>query len=113
MTVVSQAELMEHPRRAAGAALSALPPGPFVVHLDVDVLDFLDAPIAENLNGRNSGPSLTQLEPVLEELWRHPDCWALSIGQLDPAHAIADPTAIPRLIDVLAAAASVGPGRVS
>lgn len=106
ISIVSQSELVEHPRRAAGAALAALPVGPFVVHLDVDVLDFLDAPIAENLNGRNSGPSLVQLGPALHELLSHPDCWAMSIGQLDPAHAASDPTAVPRLVDVLASAAS-------
>lgn len=98
---VPQADLVGHPRQAARSALDALGPGPFVVHLDVDVLDFLDAPIAENLNGRNAGPSLDQLAPALRELWSHPDCWALSIGQLDPAHAAADPTAIPRFVDAL------------
>ncbi|GAB3605115.1 hypothetical protein GCM10027413_05240 [Conyzicola nivalis] len=104
ITVVPQAELTDHPRRAALAAWKALPTGPFVVHLDVDVLDFLDAPLAENVNGRNSGPTLAQLEPALSELLRHPDCVALSIGQLDPAHAVSDDTALPRLVAVLASA---------
>ncbi|WP_350348203.1 arginase family protein [Agromyces sp. G08B096] len=104
--VVPQSELSGQPAAAAAAALDALSPGAFVVHLDVDVLDFLDAPIAENLNGRNSGPSLAQLEPALRTLWRHPDCLGMSIGQLDPAHARADETAIPRLVDVLRAAVS-------
>jgi arginase len=104
ITVVPQAALVDDPQRAARTALDALPAGPFVVHLDVDLLDFMDAPLAENVNGRNSGPTLTQLEPALVELVRHPDCWALSIGQLDPAHAASDPTAIPRLISVLQAA---------
>ena len=104
LTVVPQAQLTHHPQRAARAARDALAPGPFVVHLDVDVLDFLDAPLAENVNGRNSGPSLAQLQLALVELVRHPDCIALSIAQLDPAHAVSDVTALPRLIGVLAAA---------
>jgi arginase len=104
IAVVPQAALVDDPQRAARTALTVLLPGPFVVHLDVDLLDFMDAPLAENVNGRNSGPTLAQLEPALVELVRHPDCWALSIGQLDPAHAASDPTAIPRLISVLQAA---------
>ena len=104
ITVVPQAQLTHQPQRAAQAALGALVAGPFVVHLDVDVLDFLDAPLAENVNGRNSGPTLAQLEPALAELIRHPDCRALSIAQLDPAHAGSDVTALPRLIAVLASA---------
>lgn len=103
LTVIDQESLCQDPRRAATAARSALSSGPFVVHLDVDVLDFLDAPLAENVNGRNSGPTIDQLAPVLAELLQHADCWGLSIGQLVPAHAAADPTAIPRLISALAA----------
>lgn len=105
ITVVAQSELCERPRMAARTAREALSPGPFVVHLDVDVLDFLDAPIAENVNGRNSGPTIAQLAPALAELWQHPDCWGMSIGQLDPGHAASDPTAIPRLVDALTSAA--------
>ena len=104
ITVVPQVELTEHPERAARSALDALGAEPFAVHLDVDVLDFLDAPMAENVNGRNSGPSLAQLRPAIAELVRRPECRALSIGQLDPAHAASDPTAIPRLVDVLSSA---------
>ncbi|WP_353649319.1 arginase family protein [Nakamurella sp. A5-74] len=104
VTVVEQRTLCDDPRRAARAARDALPPGPFFVHLDVDVLDFLDAPIAENVNGRNSGPTIAQLAPALAELVPHPDCWGITIGQLDPAHAASDPTAVPRLVDALAAA---------
>jgi arginase len=101
LVMVSQADLVADPRGAARFARRALDEGPFVVHLDVDVLDFLDAPIAENVNGRNSGPTLQQLEPALAELARHPSCLGLTIGQLDPGHAAADPTALPRLVGVL------------
>jgi arginase len=104
ISTVSQDELCADPRRAARTARDSLASGPFVIHLDVDVLDFLDAPIAENVNGRNSGPSIAQLEPALAELLRHPDCWGLSIGQLDPAHAASDPTAVPRLVGAIVSA---------
>jgi arginase len=101
LVMVPQAELVADPRGAARSAQDALGEGPFAVHLDVDVLDFLDAPIAENVNGRNSGPTLEQLEPALAELCRHPSCLGLTVGQLDPNHAAADPTALPRLVALL------------
>ena len=67
-----------------------------------------DAPIAENVNGRNSRPTIAQLGHALADLWRDPDCHALSIGQLDPAHARADPTAIPRLVAMLGEVVAAG-----
>jgi len=101
LTVVTQAELVADPAQAATKARQALPPGPFLVHIDVDVLDFLDAPLAENVNGRNSGPTLTQLGVALDELWRDPMCLGVSVGQLVPAHAASDPTSLGRLITAL------------
>ena len=44
------------PAGAAAAALDHLPAGPLAVHIDVDVLDFTDAPLAEDTGGRNTGP---------------------------------------------------------
>lgn len=106
LSVVTQDELVADPAGAAQRARGALPAGPFVVHLDVDVLDFLDAPLAENVNGRNSGPTLPQLGAALGELWRDPACLGLSLGQLVPAHAASDPTSLSRLVEAL-----VPPGR--
>jgi arginase len=103
LKVVEQSALCDHPQQAARTARKHLEPGPFVVHVDVDVLDFINAPLAENVNGRNSGPTIDQLGLALSELLAEPDCWAVSIGQLVPAHASADATAIPRLIAALAA----------
>ncbi|MFE0748541.1 arginase family protein [Gordonia sp. NPDC058843] len=104
LAIIDQATLCDNPRNAARDARSILTPGPFVVHLDVDVLDFLDAPIAENVNGRNSGPTITILEQALATLLQDPDCRGMSIGQLDPAHASADRTAVPRLVSALTSA---------
>lgn len=99
--VVPQRELVQAPARAAAEAREAALPGPFAVHVDADVLDFIDAPIAENVNGRNSGPTIEQLEQALARLWNYPDCRALSIGELNPVHAAADPDALPRFVAAL------------
>ena len=42
-----------------------LPRGPLAVHVDVDVLDFTDSPLAENTDGRNTGPRWTRLRTHL------------------------------------------------
>jgi hypothetical protein len=77
---------------------------------DVDVLDFTDAPLAENTDGRNTGPTLDQAGEALRVAMRDPRLRALSIGELNPTRSAGDPEAIPRFIgvlaDVLAAAAS-------
>ncbi len=99
--MTTQAELVADPQTAALTARGALPDGPFVVHVDVDVLDFLDAPLAENVNGRNSGPTLAQLGTALTALWREPGLIGMSIGQLVPAHAASDPTSLSRLVEAL------------
>lgn len=44
LRVVPQADLVQAPARAATKARDAVLPGPFAVHVDVDVLDFIDAP---------------------------------------------------------------------
>jgi arginase len=101
ISVTTQAELVADPTAAALKARGALPDGPFVVHVDVDVLDFLDAPLAENVNGRNAGPTLVQLGEVLTALWREPGFIGMSIGQLVPAHAASDPTSLGRFVEAL------------
>lgn len=101
ISVTTQAELVADPTAAALKARGALPDGHFVVHVDVDVLDFLDAPLAENVNGRNSGPTLVQLGAVLTALWREPGFIGMSIGQLVPAHAASDPTSLGRFVGAL------------
>jgi hypothetical protein len=49
--VTTSQALAADPAGTALAALSHLPPGPLAVH--VDVLDFTDAPLAENTDDRN------------------------------------------------------------
>ena len=82
--IVDQTAMCADPTRAAARARRHLADEPFVVHLDVDVLDFLDAPIAEDVNGRTSGPAISALGRALEVLIADRQCWGLSIGQLEP-----------------------------
>jgi arginase len=85
-------------------ALEYLPAGPLAVHVDVDVLDFIDAPLSENTDGRNTGPSLAALTQVLDIACHDPRFRALSIGELNPARAAGDPDALLRFIATLATA---------
>jgi arginase len=106
--VGSNASLSSDPTGEAASALEVLPPGPLAVHVDVDVLDFTDAPLAENTDGRNNGPSLEQVGEVLRVAARDPRFRALSIGELNPTRSAGDPEVIDRFISVLVAALDAG-----
>lgn len=107
LQVTSSAALAADPRGSALTALGVLPPGPLAVHVDVDVLDFTDAPLAENTDGRNTGPTLDQLAQALRPAASDPRLRALSIGELNPTRSAGEPDAIPRFIRVLAATLSL------
>jgi arginase len=95
--------LAADPYGSALTALGVLPPGPLAVHVDVDVLDFTDAPLAENTDGRNTGPTLDQLAQALLAAAADPRLRALSIGELNPTRSAGEPDAIPRFVHMLAA----------
>jgi arginase len=101
ISVTTQAEMITDPAAAATAALRALPEAPFAVHIDVDVLDFTDAPLAENTSGRNIGPTLDQLAVALNTVVADPRWRALSIGELNPTRTAGDPSELSRLVTVL------------
>jgi arginase len=94
--------LAADPAGAAAAALARLPAGPLAIHIDVDVLDFTDAPLAEDTGGRNTGPTLGQAEQALTLAARDPRARALSIGELNPTRSAGDPDALPRFADSIA-----------
>jgi arginase len=102
LRVTTGHELAADPAGTALAALSQLPPGPLALHLDVDVLDFTDAPLAENTDGRNSGPALDQVTEALTAAARDQRMRALSIGELNPTRCAGDPDALPRFISSIA-----------
>lgn len=100
--VTTQAELMDDPAGAAREVVRRLPHSPFVVHVDVDVLDFTDAPLAENTSGRNIGPTLDQLVVALEVLVADPRWRVLTIGEINPTRSAGVPELLPRLVRALA-----------
>jgi arginase len=96
--VTSSEALARDPATSAVECLGHLPEGPLAVHIDVDVLDFIDAPLAENTDGRNSGPTLEQVTVALEAAARDPRFRVLSIGELNPTRSAGDSAAIPRFV---------------
>jgi arginase len=112
LQVATSDELASAPEDAAREALAALPTGPLAIHLDVDVLDFTDAPLAENTDGRNTGPSLAQAGVALSVAASDPRARVLTVGELNPTRSVGDPSAIPRfvakLVEVAAELATAG-----
>ena len=73
---------------AASRALDLVRPrfDRYVVHLDVDVIDFTDAPLSEN-TGRNIGLPFGAAMDALRGLLSGDGLAALTIAELNPAHA--------------------------
>ena len=94
--VTTSQALAADPAAAAQTALSQLPAGPLALHLDVDVMDFIDAPLAENTDCRNTGPTLDQVTGALTAAARDQRTRALSIGELNPTRCAGDPGTLPR-----------------
>jgi arginase len=103
LSLTSSQDFVADPSGSTVAALGVLPSGPLAVHVDVDVLDFIDAPLAENTDCRNTGPTLDQLAQGLRSAARDPRFRALSVGELNPTRSAGEPDAIRRFIRVLAA----------
>jgi arginase len=76
----------------------------FAIHLDLDTLDFIDLPLSENTDARNSGPSLAAISTVLKHGCAADGFRVLSIGELNPTRAAGTPDTIPRFIEAVGAA---------
>jgi arginase len=72
-----------------------------LIHVDVDVLSFIDFPIAENVR-RCDGLKLEQVAFVLKQLTVLPQWRGLTITEVNPDHAPDESAAFTRLNDVLA-----------
>ena len=67
------------------------------VHLDVDVIDFVDLPLQENV-GRNEGLSFDATMAALGTLLSHPAVASFAICELNPDHD-PDGLAVPRFVE--------------
>jgi arginase len=89
------------PRRSAQAALSPLSAcDGLAVHFDVDLVDFLDAQLAENTD-RGIAPSLTACGEMLSELLADPRVRALTVTEFNPHHGAEDGSTTQRLVEIL------------
>jgi arginase len=72
-----------------------------LVHLDVDILDFADTPLAENTR-RHVGLRFDQLIPALGALLAAPNFCALTVCELNPDHAESDGSTLANFGEALA-----------
>ena len=79
-----------------------------LVHLDVDVLDFADMPLAENYR-RNWGLRFDQLMASLRPLLRAPNWVALTVCELNPDHTDSEGSALRSFVEALADALAQSP----
>jgi arginase len=112
LRTVPVADVAADPEGAVAAALAALVPriDRLLVHFDVDVVDFTDAPLSEN-TGRNEGLTLEQAFRALRVFVASPAISALTITELNPDHGEEDGATLKRfvagLVDALAASPAV------
>lgn len=105
LKVVNADELAADPAASAQAALAAIPGEceTVAVHFDVDVVDFIDAPLSEN-TGRNVGVPLQTAVDALATLLGDPRVAALTVTELNPLHGEADGSTLARFVTGLASA---------
>lgn len=96
--------LANEPDVRVADALAALPAGSLAVHFDVDALDFIDTPLSENTDGRNSGPTLRAVRRVLDAACHDSRFRVLSIGELNPSRAAGLPQVLNDFVSTLQSA---------
>ena len=105
LAVVDVDALDADPAAAAAQALGALAGcDAIAVHFDVDLVHFLDAPLAENTD--REGVTLEVAATALSVLTADPRCCALTVTEHNPFHGAADGSTTRRLVEVLARALS-------
>jgi arginase len=102
--VVPLERAIDAPEQAAAAALEALEGSDVLaVHFDVDVLDFLETPLAENTD-REPGVPLAAAGAILATLLADPRVAVLTITELNPHHGAEDGSTVRRLVETIGAA---------
>jgi arginase len=101
LPVVDVRSTVSDPLRSARTALSPLTAcDSLAVHFDVDLVDFLDVPLAENTD-RGTAPSLSACGEMLSALLRDQRVRALTVTEFNPHHGSQDGDTTQRLLQVL------------
>jgi arginase len=79
-----------------------------LIHLDVDVVDFADMPLAENTR-RNVGLKFDQLVAALRVLLSAPNWAALTVCELNPDHGLGDGSTLRTFVAALSDAIAAAP----
>lgn len=79
-----------------------------LIHLDVDVLDYVDMPLAENTR-RHTGLRFDQLMAALRPLLSTPNWVALTVTELNPDHGESDGSTLQTFAEALADALAASP----
>jgi arginase len=97
--------LRADPRAAAHVAVERATAGGrrFLVHFDVDLVDFSDVPLSEN-TGRGIGVPFETALAALDVLTAHDALLGLTVTELNPHHWAADGSDVARLAQRLAGA---------
>ncbi|MDX6620421.1 MAG: arginase [Gaiellales bacterium] len=104
LAVVPAEAVAADPAGAAATALSLLSAcDRLVVHFDVDVIDFTDAPLSEN-TGRNTGVTQDQAFGALSAVLEDSRVSSLTITELNPHHGAEDGTTLTIFVENLVAA---------
>ena len=100
LPVVNVDSAAANPRESARLALSPLATcEALAIHFDVDLVDFLDAPLAENTD-RGTAPSLSACGEMLSELLADARVRALTVTEFNPHHGADDRDTTTRLVDL-------------
>jgi arginase len=108
--VVAVEEALADPQAAARRALDLLAAraGRYAIHLDVDVVDFTDAPLSEQPS-RNVGLKLDEMFSALKVLASGPGLVGVTLAELNPHNAASDKGLLDRFAARLAEAISRSP----
>jgi arginase len=110
LPVVAVEEVRADPQAAARRALDLLAAraGRYAIHLDVDVVDFTDAPLSEQPS-RNVGLKLDEMFSALKVLASGPGLVGVTLAELNPHNAASDKGLLDRFAARLAEAISRSP----
>jgi arginase len=99
---VPQERVAADAETAARDALALVADRPFLVHLDTDVVDFADLPLAENTD-RNVGLPFEAVMRTLDVLLAAEGLSAVTITELNPHHGEPDGASVRRFVDRIVA----------